>query len=76
MIKIIRVILAIIVFTLSGYILLTDEYKILPYTILLLGIMVLITGIAELHEKRKVSAIISFLSAVFGIFVGIYILFS
>lgn len=74
--KIIRVILAIIVFALSGYSLLTREYGLIPYMLLLLALMVLITGTIEIQEKRKVAAIISFLSAALGLFVGIYLLLS
>ncbi|SDM89763.1 Protein of unknown function [Psychrobacillus sp. OK028] len=74
--KTIRYILGIIVFSLSGYMLLTNEYGILPYTLFLLGLMVLIQGISEIQEKRKVIGIISMLSAGFGLFIGLYILLS
>lgn len=72
--KIIRVILAVIAVFLSGYSLITGEFGIMPYTLLLLGLMLLVMGIIEIQEKRKGNAIISFLSAAFGIFVSIYIL--
>ncbi|QCR31970.1 YczI family protein [Lysinibacillus sp. SGAir0095] len=71
--KIIRNTLAIIGFALSCYILLTREYGILPYMLILVGLMVLFTGIIEIRKKRKVSAIMSFISAGFSLFVGIYI---
>lgn len=74
--KILRNILAIIVFALSAYGLLTHEYEVIPYMLLLLGLMVLTTGTIEIQEKRKVTAIISFSSAGFGLFVGVYILLS
>lgn len=74
--KIISNILAIIVFALSCYSLLTREYGMLPYMLLLLGLMVLFTGIIEIRKKRKVSAIMNFIAAGFCLFVGIYLLFS
>ncbi|WP_410799314.1 YczI family protein [Lysinibacillus telephonicus] len=40
----------------------------MPYTLLLLGIMVLVSGIIEFQENRKVIAIISFLSVEFVFF--------
>ncbi|MDN4494482.1 YczI family protein [Ureibacillus aquaedulcis] len=70
--KIIRLILAIIVCALSGYSLLTGEFGPMPYSLLLLGVMIFLTGITEYREKRKVTGILSFISGTFCFFVGIY----
>ncbi|WP_332633765.1 DUF3953 domain-containing protein [Halalkalibacter flavus] len=74
--KIIKTILAIIVISLSAYSLITDEYIILPYTLLLLGLMLLVIRITEIQEKRKVTGVFSFLSSGFVLYVSINGLFS
>ncbi|WP_281347123.1 YczI family protein [Virgibacillus doumboii] len=71
---IIRVILSVIVILLSGYMLFTGEYGIMPYMQLLFGVMFLVWGISEFQENRKATAILLLLTAGFVLFVGIYIL--
>ncbi|WP_117149178.1 DUF3953 domain-containing protein [Paraliobacillus zengyii] len=74
--KILRLILAIIVVGLSSYALLTDKPGvIIPYALLFLGIILLVTGITE-FQKRNANAINSFLAAGFSFFISIYILLS
>ncbi|MCT2536466.1 DUF3953 domain-containing protein [Aquibacillus koreensis] len=73
--KILRVILAITVVSLAGYSLITDEYGLIPYTLLILGLLLVVMGINEILEKRKITALICFLAAGFDIFVSLDILF-
>ena len=69
--KILRLILAIIVVGLSGYGLITGTSGvIIPFALLFLGAMFLVTGITE-FQKRKANAITSFLVAGFSFFVSI-----
>lgn len=71
--KILRFILAILVIALSSYALITDRSgAIIPYIVFFLGGMLLVTGIAELREKRKANAITLFFVAGFNF----YVLFS
>ncbi|MBU8907514.1 DUF3953 domain-containing protein [Desertibacillus haloalkaliphilus] len=70
----IRVVLAVIVVILSVYSLITGEYGIMPYTQLLLGLMLLVIGIIEIQEKRKGTAFTSFVSSGFVFVVNITIL--
>ncbi|WP_099157782.1 DUF3953 domain-containing protein [Virgibacillus ndiopensis] len=73
--KILRIILSIIVVALSSYGLLTGTSGvIMPYALLLLGIMLLIIGITEFQEKRKATAITLFFVTGFSLFVSIYTL--
>ncbi|MBU8907519.1 YczI family protein [Desertibacillus haloalkaliphilus] len=72
--KILRVILAMIVVILSAYSLITGEYGIMPYTQLLLGLMLFVIGIVEIEGKRKGTAFISFISSGFVLVVSINIL--
>ncbi|MDQ7862077.1 DUF3953 domain-containing protein [Peribacillus frigoritolerans] len=51
--KIVRVILAIIVLALSAYQLITENFELMPYSMLFLGTMMLVTGLAELQKDRK-----------------------
>ena len=70
--KIIRIILATIVVSLSIYGLISGTAEIiLPYLMLLMGGMFLVMGVTE-FQKRKPVAFTSFLVAGFSIFVGIY----
>ncbi|OIJ13727.1 hypothetical protein BKP35_08900 [Anaerobacillus arseniciselenatis] len=74
--KIIQTILAIVVLSLSAYSLIMGEYGILFQTQLLIGIMLLVFGITQIQEKRKVTGIFLFLCSGFVLFVGIYGLLS
>lgn len=48
----------------------------MPYTTFFLGIMLLVTGITELHEKRKAIAITFFFATGLSFFVSFYTLLS
>jgi len=73
--KIIVAILGMIVLSLSVYSLITRNFDIQPYNQLLLGIVMLILGIMELKEKRKLTTILFFLTAGVFCYVGINSLF-
>lgn len=72
--KIIRVILAIVVVSLSSYSVIIGEYGTMPYIQLLLGMMFLVWGINEFQENRKATAILLLLTSGFSLFVGVYTL--
>ncbi|RDW18729.1 hypothetical protein CWR48_10430 [Oceanobacillus arenosus] len=71
--KILRLILAIIVVAVSSYGLTTGNSEVLiPYALLFLGLMLLVTGITEFKERRKANAIILFIVTGFSFFVAAY----
>ncbi|MGM1033685.1 MAG: DUF3953 domain-containing protein [Bacillota bacterium] len=49
----VRIILAIIVLALSAYQLITENFELMPYSMLFLGAIMLVTGLAELQKDRK-----------------------
>ncbi|WP_242486838.1 DUF3953 domain-containing protein [Peribacillus sp. TH16] len=49
----VRIILTIVVIVLSGYSLITQTYELMPYYMLFLGALTLVTGLAELQKDRK-----------------------
>ncbi|CAH0314163.1 hypothetical protein SRABI96_05136 [Peribacillus sp. Bi96] len=51
--KMIRIILAIIVLALSAYQLITENFELMPYSMLFLGAIMLVTGLSELQKDRK-----------------------
>ncbi|MBT2719226.1 DUF3953 domain-containing protein [Bacillus sp. ISL-57] len=51
--KIVRVILAIIVLALSAYQIITQNFELMPYSMLFLGAIMLVTGLVELQKDRK-----------------------
>ncbi|MCY8233952.1 DUF3953 domain-containing protein [Priestia endophytica] len=53
MLKGLRVFLSVIVVILSGYGLLTQSFKLMPYSMLLLSALILITGFIELQKNKK-----------------------
>ena len=72
--KVLRIILAIVVIALSSYGLITGTTGvIIPYVLLSIGLMLLVTGVTE-FQKRKPTAFTLFLAAVFSLFVAIYTL--
>ncbi|WP_077595996.1 DUF3953 domain-containing protein [Oceanobacillus kimchii] len=69
--KILRIIFAIVIIALSSYGLITDTLgSILPYALLSMGLMLIVTGVVE-FQKRKPVAFTTFLAAGFSLFVGI-----
>ncbi|MED3726297.1 DUF3953 domain-containing protein [Priestia filamentosa] len=53
MLKGLRVFLSVIVVILSGYGLLTQSFKLMPYSMLLLSALILVTGFIELQKNKK-----------------------
>jgi hypothetical protein len=53
MLKGLRVFLSVIVVILSGYSLLTQSFKLMPYSMLLLSALILVTGFIELQKNKK-----------------------
>jgi Protein of unknown function (DUF3953) len=53
MLKGLRVFLSVIVVMLSGYSLLTQSFKLMPYSMLLLSALILVTGFIELQKNKK-----------------------
>lgn len=71
MLNVMKVIFAVITFSLAVYLFITVKDQVIPYMLFSFGAMVLVTGISELKEKRKTNAIISFLVSAFVLFVFI-----
>ena len=69
---ILRVIFGAIAFCFSMYALITNKYQVIPYMLFFLGLMGLVTGISELKVERRTSAIITFLTSAFALFVCFY----
>ena len=72
MLKILRIILSVIVMALAGYSLITKNFEFMSYMMFFVGVLMLVTGVAELQAKRKTNAISSILAAAFLFFVAIY----
>ncbi|YCA45054.1 DUF3953 domain-containing protein [Bacillus sp. JZ8] len=53
MLKGLRIFLSVIVVILSGYSLLTQSFKVMPYSMLLLSALILVTGLIELQKNKK-----------------------
>lgn len=70
MLLVLRIILAIIVITLSVYSLASDNHEIYPYMSLFLGLMMMVIGISEFKAKRQAIAIMCILVSVFVLFVA------
>ncbi|MGE7763234.1 DUF3953 domain-containing protein [Peribacillus sp. NPDC097895] len=49
----VRIILTIVVFVLSGYSLITQTLELMPYYMFFLGALILVTGLAEIQKDRK-----------------------
>ncbi|MEC1398081.1 hypothetical protein [Peribacillus simplex] len=52
--KKVKVILVIFVLALSAYQLITGNFELMPYSMLFLGAIMLVTGLVELQEDKKV----------------------
>ncbi|MDR4924814.1 DUF3953 domain-containing protein [Peribacillus simplex] len=51
--KIVKLILAMIVLAVSVYQLITGNFDLMPYSMLFLGALMLVTGLVELQKDRK-----------------------
>lgn len=69
---IVIIILAIIVLALSDYQQITQNFELMPYSMLVLGTMMLVTGLAELQKDRKgFWGYMSIIVSLFAFFVSI-----
>ena len=73
-IKLLRIVLSILIIVMASYCLITSNFGLMPYLLMILGVNSFITGSTELQAKRKTNAVISFLAGAFAFFVGIYTL--
>lgn len=71
MLKILQIILSIIVISLAGYGLITDDFKFQPYMILLLGLTMLVMGLREFQKGQKGFGWLSIVVFIFLLFVSI-----
>ena len=67
MLKILRVILAIIVIVLSAYGLISQNFRFMPYSMFFLGVLMLVMGLSELQEDRK--RIIGYMLIILSMFI-------
>lgn len=72
MIKLFAVLLSIVGIVLGSYVLITKNFEIIPYQLLVLGVLLLIAGSVGLKADRKISGIFSVIAAAFVLFVAIY----
>ncbi|WP_458025988.1 YczI family protein [Pseudalkalibacillus sp. Hm43] len=72
LLKWLQISLGIIVLSLSVYGLLSGNYAFNFYMFLFAGLMLFVGGLNELKEKRKLTAMFSFLTSAFVIYVSIY----
>ncbi|MBT2616246.1 MULTISPECIES: DUF3953 domain-containing protein [unclassified Bacillus (in: firmicutes)] len=68
--KIVRIILAIIVLALSAYQLITETF-VMPYLMLIVGALMLVTGLVELQKDRKGGFLGCVVVSIFLFFVSI-----
>ncbi|GAB4074462.1 hypothetical protein GCM10028778_19650 [Barrientosiimonas marina] len=70
--KILRVIFSIVVAVLASYMLITQDFELMPYLMLGLGISTLITGVVELqNDKKAFWGYMSIIVSLFMFFVSI-----
>lgn len=72
LLKTLRVALVVITFCFAMYVLLTNNYRFMPYLLFFLGLFGIVNGVFELKVGRRTSGILSFLASVFAIFVSFY----
>ena len=69
LLKILRVVLSITVFTLAGYGSISGNHELIPYMLFFMGAMFLVIGISEIKEMRKRMGIFSILVSIFVFYV-------
>ena len=72
MIKLFRIVLSGVGIMLASYCLITKNFELMPYLLIIMGVNYLITWRMEIQLKRKTNAVISFFAGAFALFVGIY----
>lgn len=71
MLTVIRFIVGLLVLSLSGYGLWTEDFRILPFMLLMLGFLMFVTGMVEIKKHRGAYSILPFLTAT-GVFVFLF----
>ncbi|MEI5907085.1 DUF3953 domain-containing protein [Bacillus spongiae] len=69
MLKIVRIILAIIVITTTSYSLLTEEYWLQPYSLFLLGLLMFVMGLDEFKRGKRALGSFLFITSMFSFIV-------
>ncbi|WP_260287010.1 DUF3953 domain-containing protein [Peribacillus aracenensis] len=69
--KIVKLILAMIVLAVSAYQLITGNFELMPYSMLFLGALMLVTGLVELQKDRKGGFLSCIVVSLFLFFVSI-----
>ncbi|SIS06955.1 Protein of unknown function [Peribacillus simplex] len=69
--KIVKLILAMIVLAVSVYQLITGNFELMPYSMLFLGALMLVTGLVEFQKDRKGGFIGCLVVSLFLFFVSI-----
>jgi uncharacterized membrane protein YhaH (DUF805 family) len=63
--KVIRIILSAVIITIGGYGFFTDSFWLLPYTLFLMGVMLLVMGLEEFQKGRTEYGYISVAACIF-----------
>ncbi|KYG32935.1 DUF3953 domain-containing protein [Priestia endophytica] len=72
MLKRLRIFLSVIVLILSVYSLITQSFKLMPYSMFLLGAMILVTGLMELKkDKKEFWGYVCIIVSLFAVYVSI-----
>ncbi|RAS77472.1 DUF3953 domain-containing protein [Priestia endophytica] len=72
MLKRLRIFLSVIVLILSVYSLITQNFKLMPYSMFLLGTMILVTGLLELkRDKKEFWGYVCIIVSLFAVYVSV-----
>ncbi|OAB38622.1 hypothetical protein PMSD_06295 [Paenibacillus macquariensis subsp. defensor] len=71
LLKFCKIIISILVITISIYCLITKRFELLPYMMLCLGVFMLVLGLEELQKGRKRFWYMSIIVAVFIFYISI-----
>ncbi|WP_019392389.1 DUF3953 domain-containing protein [Priestia filamentosa] len=72
MLKRLRIFLSVIVLILSVYSLITQNFKLMPYSMFLLSAMILVTGLIELKkDKKEFWGYVCIIVSLFAVYVSI-----
>ncbi|RAS74481.1 DUF3953 domain-containing protein [Priestia endophytica] len=72
MLKRLRIFLSVIVLILSVYSLITQNFELMPYSMFLLGTMILVTGLLELkRDKKEFWGYVYIIVSLFAVYVSV-----
>jgi zinc transporter ZupT len=71
LLKVLRIVLAVIAMVLAGYSLKSSNYEVMPYMMFFMGAMILVIGIEEIQEARRAMGIFSIIVSVFVFYVSL-----